>query len=138
MARMSPTARSVFAVIDGLLLFFALEGAFYAVAFLGLHRSFDTPTHLYLSCNLLWALVSALVAGYATGRVARRHAVAHGVGLAVPFLVLSVFNLNKGIGGRHTLYVIGINLLVPIGFVVGSFLAVRRHGAPRARLSAQR
>ncbi len=134
---MSQTARSIFAVIDGLLLFFALEGVFYAIAFLGLHLSFDTPTRLYLSCNLLWALASALVAGYATGRIARRHAVGHGVALAVPFLLLSLYNLNKGAGGQHTFFVIAINLLVPLGFIVGSFFAVRRHGAPRNRPVAQ-
>ena len=134
MARMSPTARSIFAVVDGLLLFFALEGVFYAIAFLGLHRSFDTPTHLYLSCNLLWAFLSALLAGFATGRVARRNPVAHGFALAVPFLVLSLFNLNKGLGGLHTLFVIGINVLVPVGFLLGSSLAGRRRGvASRVR-----
>lgn len=126
MARMSPNARSVFAIVDGLLLFFALQGAFYAIALLGLNKSFDTPTRLYLACNASWAFVSALAAGFAAGRVARRHPLAHGVALAVPFLLLSLFNLNKGFGGRHTLFVVCINILVPLGFILGAFFAENR------------
>ncbi len=123
---MSPPVRSVFAFLDGFLLFLALEGAFYALAFLGLQRSFDTPTRLYLSCNLLWALGSALVAGYTAGRVARRKPVAHGVALAIPFLLLGLYNLNKGVGGRHTFFVVAFNLLIPLGFIWGAYLAGRR------------
>jgi hypothetical protein len=131
-ARMSPTARSIFAVIDGLLLFLALEGAFYAVAFLGLNLSFDTPTHTYLSANLVWALLSALAAGYTAARVAHRAAIQHGVALAVPFLALSLFNLNKGLGGRHTPFVVAFNTLVPLAFIWGAYLAGQR------RLRSQR
>lgn len=132
--KMSPPIRSAFAFLDGFLLFLALEGAFYAIAFLGLHRSFDTPTRLYLSCNLLWALGSALAAGYIAGEVARRKPVAHGAALAVPFLLLGLYNLNKGLGGRHTFFVVAFNLFVPLGFIWGAYLAGERSGLPTTKL----
>ncbi len=136
MARMSPTARSIFAVVDGFLLFLALEGLFYAIAFLGLNRSFDTPTRVYLSSNLIWTVLSALLAGFVTGRVARRSPVAHGIALAIPFLLLSLYNLNKGLGGRHTFFVVAMNLFVPLAFVWGAYLTGQqrtgRSGIPAA------
>ncbi len=119
---MKSPARSLFAVVDGLLLFFALEGIFYAIAFLGLHLSFDTPTPAYLTCNLVWALLSALLAGFVTGRVAGRSPVAHGVALAVVLLPLCLFNLNKGIGNRRTPFVLAINLLAPLLCIAGAWL----------------
>lgn len=126
MARMGTTARSLFALVDGFLLFVALQGAFYAVAFLGLQVSFDTPTRLYLASNCAWAVLSAGVAGYVTAAVARRSPLLHGLLLAVPFLALSLYNLNKGFGGRHTLFVLSINLLVPLSFLLGAWLWSRR------------
>ena len=125
---MNPAARSVFAVIDGLLLFLALEGVFYAVAFLGLHRSFDTPTPFYLTCNLLWALLAALLAGITAARVAKRSSLGHGVALAIVLLPLCLFNLNKGLGDRRTPFVLAINLLVPVFCILGASL---HHGATR-------
>ena len=122
-AEMTSTTRSVFAVIDGLLLFLALEGIFYAIAFLGLHKSFDTPTPLYLSCNVIWGLVAAILGGYTTGKVARRSPVVHGVIAAIPLLLLGLYNLHKGLGDRNMPYVLAMNLLVPVAFVVGAWLA---------------
>jgi hypothetical protein len=121
----NPAVRSVFAVIDGLLLFFALEGVFFAVAFLGLHRSFDTDTVPYLACVLVWAIAAALLSGFVAGRVAGHSPTAHGVALAVPFLLLSLWNLNKGLGNRHTPFVVSINLFVPLALIWGSHLAER-------------
>ncbi len=123
---MTRPARSVFAVIDGLLLFLALEGVFYAVAYLGLNRSFDTPTPLYLSSNLLWALLAALAGGYTAAKVARRAFLAHGAGVAAPLLLLGLSNLHKGLGNRNTPYVLGINLLVPLFCVAGAALFAQR------------
>ena len=123
---MTRSARSVFAIVDGLLLFLALEGVFYAIAFLGLNRSFDTPTPAYLSCNLLWALLAALAAGYTAAKVARRAFLAHGLGVAIPLLLLGLFNLHKGFGNRNTPYVLGINLLVPLLTMAGAALFARR------------
>jgi hypothetical protein len=120
--KLSPTARSFFAVIDGLLLFLALEGLFYAIAFLGLHRSFDTPTVPYLTANLLWAVLAALAGGYTAARVAHRAPVVHGVMTAIPFVLLSLFNLYKGLGGRRTAFVLGYNTLVPLAFILGAYL----------------
>ena len=134
MAKMSPTARSFFAVLDGLLLFLAIEGIFYAVAYLGLHRSFDTPTVPYLTTNLLVAVIAALLGGYTAGRVARRSPVLHGIVVAIPFALLAIFNLNKGIGDRRTPFVLAYNLLVPLAFVLGAFLYSRL----RVRRPAQR
>ncbi len=119
-------ARSVFAVVDGLLLFLALEGVFYAIAFLGLNRSFDTPTPGYLSCNLLWAMLAALAGGYTAAKVARRAFLAHGIAVAMPLLLLGLFNLHKGFGNRNTPYVLGMNLLVPLFCVAGAALFARR------------
>lgn len=127
--KLGATSRSVLAVLDGILLYLALRGAFYAVAFLGLHYSFDTPTRLYLGANLTWAIVSALAGGYLTGRVARRSPVVHGVAAAIPFLLLGVFNLNKGLGGRHTPFVVAFNLLVPLAFIWGAWLSPARRRA---------
>ena len=124
--------RSLFALVDGLLLFLALEGAFYAVAFLALHRSFDTPTPLYLTCNLLWTLLAAGLAGYTAARVAHRSPVLHGVLLAVPLLLLAAFNLQKGLGGQRTGFVLAINLLSPAACIFGAWLAPsRRPKRPR-------
>lgn len=126
---MSPTSRSFFAFIDALLLFLALEAVFFAVAYLGLHLSFDTPTPAYLTANLIWSVLAAGIAGYTTGHVARRAPVGHGVILAGPFILLAVFNLFKGVGGRRTAYVIAWNILVPLFCVLGSWLYkyLRRH-----------
>lgn len=129
---MSPLARSVFAIVDGILLFLALQGIFYAVAFLGLHRSFDTPTIPYLTINLVWAIVSALLAGYTAGRVAHRAPVFHGFLAALPFLAIGMFNLAKGVGGRGTAFVIGYNTLVPIAFLLGAAEVARRLSNVRA------
>ena len=125
MATMRPTARSIFAVVDGLLLFLALEGIFYAIAYLGLHRSFDTPTVPYLTANLVWAVASALLGGYTAGRVARRHPVLHGLVVAIPFALLAVFNFSKGVGDRRTPFVVAYNVLVPLAFILGAFLVSR-------------
>lgn len=125
---MSPTSRSIFAFIDGLLLFLALEAVFYAVALLGLNKSFDTPTVPYLTCNLVWSVLAALLAGYTAARVARRSPVAHGLALAVPFLALAIFNIYKGWGDRRMPFVLGWNILVPVCCVVGAWLyAQARH-----------
>ncbi len=124
--KLSPTARSIFAVLDGLLLFLALEGVFYAIAFLGLHRSFDTPTVPYLTANLLWAVLAALLGGYTAGRVAHRAPVIHGIITAIPFVLLSLFNLYKGVGDRRTPFVLAYNTLVPLAFLLGAFLYSRR------------
>ena len=124
--KLSLTARSILAIVDGLLLFLAVDAIFYAVAFLGLHRSFDTPTVPYLTANLLWAVLAALLGGYTAARVARRAPVIHGILTAVPFVLLSIFNLYKGIGDRRTPFVLGYNTLVPFGFIVGSYLLSRR------------
>ena len=91
--------------------------------------SIEKTTRLYLSSNLIWALLSALVAGFVTARVARRSPVAHGVALAVPFLLLSLYNLNKGLGGRHTFFVVAFNLFVPLAFIWGAYLAGQRRPA---------
>jgi hypothetical protein len=136
MSNISPTTRSIFALIDGLLLFLALEAIFYAVAFLGLNLSFDTPTRPYLLCNLTWAVLSALLAGYTAARVARRSPMTHGIILAVPFVALAVYNLNKGVGGRRTWFVLAYNTLVPLAVLVGAFLYSRirlRRAARRLR-----
>jgi hypothetical protein len=136
MAKMSPTTRSIFALIDGLLLFLALEGIFYAIAFLGLNLSFDTPTRGYLLSNLTWAVLSALVAGYTAARVARRSPMTHGLVLAVPFVAVALYNLNKGVGGRRTLFVLSYNTLVPLAVLAGAFLYSRvrlRRAARRLR-----
>ena len=129
--KLSPTARSIFAVLDGLLLFVALEGVFYAIAFLGLQRSFDTPTVPYLTANLVWAVLAALLGGYTAGRVAHRSPVLHGFITAVPFILLSLFNLYKGIGDRRTPFVLAYNILVPLAFIAGASL-YRGRRAPRA------
>lgn len=132
---MSPAARSAFAVIDGLLLYVALRAAFYAVAFLGLNYSFDTPTAAYLGANLAWALLSATLAGYTAARVAHRKPIAHGLAVAVPFLLLIPFNLYKGLGGRHTPFVVSFNLLVPVAILLGAwFFSLRRTTRRRPRL----
>ena len=125
---MNPTTRSIFAIIDGLLMFLALEGIFYAIAFLGLGRSFDTPTPLYLTCNLAWAVLAAGFAGYTAARVGRRSPLLHGLGVAVPLLLLSIFNLHKGLGNRHVVFVLGINLLVPVVCLLGAWLYGSRRG----------
>ena len=119
---MNPNARSVFAVVDGLLLFLALEGVFYAIAFLGLNKSFDTPTPAYLTCNLVWGLLAAILGGYTAARVARRSPVLHGVAVALPLLFLAVYNLHKGLGNRNTPYVLAFNVLVPLCCIVGASL----------------
>ncbi len=124
--KLSPIARSIFAVVDGLLLFLALEGVFYAIAFLGLHRSFDTPTTPYLTANLLWAVLAALLGGYTAARVAHRAPVIHGIVTAVPFVLLSLFNLYKGVGDRRTPFVLAYNILVPLAFVLGAAWYSRR------------
>ncbi|MGI4829365.1 MAG: hypothetical protein ACRYFU_14405 [Janthinobacterium lividum] len=126
---MNSTARSVFAVIDGLLLFLALEGVFYAIAFLGLHKSFDTPTPTYLICNLGWGLVAAVLGGYTAARVARRLPVQHGIAVAVPLLVLGAYNIHKGLGNRNTPYVLAFNIFVPLCCILGAFLYSQRKGA---------
>ena len=131
---MTQSSRSVFAVIDGLLLFLALEGVFYAIAFLGLHRSFDTPTPLYLSCNLVWGLIAAVLGGYTAAKVAHRSPVLHGIVVALPLLLLGLYNLHKGLGNRNTPFVLAFNLLVPVACVAGAWLrslpdaAARRAG----------
>ena len=107
---MSRTSRSVFAVIDGLLLFLALEGVFYAIAFLGLHR------------------IAAALGGYTTGKGARRSPVAHGIVAGMPLLLLGLYNLHKGDGNRNTPYVLALNLLVPLAFVLAAWIYARRHG----------
>ena len=134
---MTRTSRSIFAVIDGLLLFLALEGVFYAVAFLGLGKSFDTPTPAYLTINLVWGLFSALLAGYTAARVAGRSPVLHGVAVAVPLLLLGLYNLHKGLGNRNTPYVLALNLLVPVCCVLGAALYHGRRTRARAA-AAQR
>ncbi|HLI77651.1 MAG TPA: hypothetical protein VKV02_11940 [Acidobacteriaceae bacterium] len=131
MAKMSPAARSTFAVLDGLLLFLALEGVFYAIAFLVLQRSFDTPTPLYLACNFLWAVIAGGLGGYTAGWVARRSPVAHGLAVAFPLILLGIFNLHKGLGGNHTTYVLLLNSFVPVFAVWGSFLAGKLQGSNR-------
>lgn len=123
---MNSTARSVFAVFDGLLMFLALEGVFYAIAFLGLNKSFDTPTPAYLICNLAWGLVAAVLGGFTAGRVARRSPVLHAFAVAVPLLVLGAYNLHKGVGNRNTPYVLAFNLLVPLCCILGGFLPGKR------------
>ena len=125
MARLSPTVRSIFAVLDGLLLFLAVDAVFYLVAFLGLKRSFDTPTIPYLTANLLWTVAAALLGGYTAARVAHRNPVLHGLLTAIPFVLLSAFNLHKGLGGQRTPFVLAYNTLVPLSFVVGAFLFSR-------------
>ena len=122
---MTAPVRSVFAVIDGLLLFLALEGAFYAVAFLALHRSFDTPTTLYLTCNLVWAVLAASLGGYTAARVARRSPILHGLAVAFPLILLGAFNLYKGVGDRRTPFVLLLNSLVPLACLWGAFLYAR-------------
>lgn len=132
MASMSPTARSVYAFVDGLLLFLALEAIFYAIAFLGLNLSFDTPTVPYLTSNLVWSVLAALLAGYTAARVARQAPIRHGLYLMVPFVLLSLYNLNKGLGGRRTAFVLAYNILVPLGVLFGAWLQSRlRPGTPR-------
>lgn len=119
---MSPTFRSVFSVIDGLLLFLALEGVFSAVSVLGLNRSFDTPTPLFLTSYLVWALLAAGAGGYLAGKVARRSPIAHGIALAVVLLPLVLFNLHKGAGNQRDVFVFTLNLLTPVACIVGSAL----------------
>ncbi len=128
--KLSPTVRSIFAVLDGLLLFLALEGVFYAIAYLGLHRSFDTPTVPYLTANLVWAVLAALLAGYTAARVSHRSPVVHGIITAIPFFLLSAFNLSKGIGDRRTPFVLAYNILVPLAVILGSFLYSSRKARP--------
>ncbi len=111
---LSPTARSLFAILDGLLLFLALEGVFYAVA------------------DLVWAVLAALLAGYTAARVAHRSPVIHGVITAIPFFLLSAFNLSKGIGDRRTPFVLAYNLLVPLAVILGSGLYSGRKPQPSA------
>lgn len=127
---MSSGARSVFAVIDGILLFLALEAVFYAIALLGLNMSFDTPTPGYLLSNLVWTVFAAGVAGYMTGKVARHSPVAHGAALAIPFVLLAIFNMLKGLGGRRTPFVLGWNLLVPLFCIVGAWLYSKHRPRP--------
>lgn len=118
-------------MFDGLLLFLALEGVFYAVALLGLNLSFDTPTAIYLACNLLWALLAALLAGYLTARIAHHAAVAHGIALAIILIPLCVFNLYKGLGSRRTPFVIALNVLAPLLCIGGAWLYSRSHRGQR-------
>lgn len=117
---MSPATRSIFAVVDGLLLFLALEGVFSAISVLGLGRSFDTPTAGFLTSYLLWALLSAIAGGFVAGRVAHRNPVTHGLILAVLLLPLIVFNLHKGLGNQRDPFVYALNLLTPVAIVAGS------------------
>ncbi len=119
---MSPTSRSVFAVVDGLLLFLALEGAFSAVSVLGLSRSFDTPTPGFLSSYLVWALLAAGAGGFVAGKVAHRKPLAHGLAMAVLLLPLVFFNLHKSQGDRHDPFVLALNLLTPLACIAGSAL----------------
>jgi peptidoglycan/LPS O-acetylase OafA/YrhL len=130
--KLSPTVRSIFAIVDGLLLFLALEGVFYAIAFLGLNRSFDTPTIPYLTANLVWAVLAALLAGYTAARVAHRSPLAHGVITSIPFFLLGAFNLFKGIGDRRTPFVLAYNTLVPLAVIVGALLLRARKGQSNA------
>lgn len=126
---MSPASRSVFAVVDGLLLFLALEGVFSAISVLGLGASFDTPTPLFLTSYLVWALVAATAGGFVAGKVAHRRPVAHGLAMAVVLLPLVIFNLHKGLGGRRDAFVAALNLLTPVACIVGAAFnrtAVRR------------
>ena len=115
---MNPAARSVFAVVDGLLLFVALEGVFSAISVLGLGRSFDTPTPLFLTSYLVWALLAGVAGGFIAGKVAHRKPVAHGIAMAVILLPLVFFNLHKGLNA----FVLGLNVLTPLACVVGSSL----------------
>ena len=114
--------RSLLAVVDGLLLFLALEGVFSAISVLGLGRSFDTPTTLFLTSYLAWALLAAGAGGYLAGRVARRRPVAHGIAMAILLLPLVIFNLHKGAGNQHGVFVYSLNLLTPVACIVGSAL----------------
>lgn len=122
----NPALRSVFAVVDGLLMFVAVDALFYLVAYLGLHRSFDTPTVPYLTSNLIWAIVSALVGGYTAGWVAKRAPVLHGLIAALPLIAIAAFNLNKGVGSRRTPFVLAFNVLVPLAMIAGAYLESRR------------
>ncbi len=115
---MSPASRSVFAVVDGLLLFVALEGVFSAVSVLGLGRSFDTPTPVFLTSYLVWALLAATAGGFVAGKVAHRKPVAHGIAMAVLLLPLAIYNFHKGLNS----FVLGLNLLTPLACIVGSAL----------------
>ncbi len=119
---MSPAFRSVFAVVDGLLLFLALEGLFSAISVLGLGASFDTPTPFFLTGYLVWALVAAAFGGLVSGRVAHRKPVGHGIALAVLLLPLVFFNLHRGLGGHRDAFVLGLNLLTPVACVAGAAL----------------
>ena len=115
---MSPASRSVFAVVDGLLLFVALEGAFSAISVLGLGRSFDTPTPVFLTSYLVWALLAATAGGFVAGKVAHRKPVTHGIAMALLLVPLAFFNFHKGLNA----FVIGLNLLTPVACIVGSAL----------------
>lgn len=122
---MNPATRSVFAVIDGLLLFLALEGVFSAISVLGLGRSFDTPTAGFLTSYLIWALLSAVAGGFVAGRVAHRNPVTHGIILAALLLPLIIFNLHKGLGNQRDAFVYALNLLTPVAIIAGSALNTR-------------
>lgn len=115
---MKPAVRSAFAVVDGLLLFIALEGIFSAISVLGLGRSFDTPTPLFLTSYLVWALVAATAGGFLAGKVAHRKPVVHGIIMAIILLPLVFFNLHKGLNA----FVLGLNLLTPVACILGAAL----------------
>lgn len=119
--------RSVFSIVVGFAVFYALQGACSYAALHVLQRNFDTPTAGYLVSNLLYTFVSAVIGGYVAARIAHRSPVAHGLALAILMALLSIQSIIKGFGSQETWFVLARAAGAPLFAVVGAALDARRH-----------
>lgn len=118
--------RSVLGVLGGLLVIVIVVAVCTKVQTLTMGANHDHPTALFLTINLLFSFAAALVGGYVAALIAGHSPVAHGVALAVLMLVLAVINLEKGVGGEATVYVVLLNIGGPLCAVLGAWVRARR------------
>ena len=119
---MAPWLRSTLAVLAGFVVYVAIAalGGWLCSRFLDVHA--DRPNITYFATSTAYYFVAAIAGGYLAAVLGRRNPVSHGVGLAMLIFGVNVINLVTKFDSVHRMYVLLINIGVPLMAILGAFL----------------
>ena len=121
---MGLAARSILAMIGGLVTVLAVDGLCYYTSMHAFNASFDHPTSGFFLASLIYGFFSRTLGGFVAGDIVHRRTLLPGFGLAALLLLLGFYNLHKGFGvfGRATIYVVLLNVAGPLFAILGAYL----------------
>jgi len=82
----------------------------------------DAPTAPYMTVNVIYSFLAAMLGGYICAAIAGRPAMKLAIVMAVLVLLLGVASAWQMRGQQPAAYQVVLNILLPIGIVLGAYL----------------